>query len=210
MKICFWANSMFKIGGEQKVTAIVANKLCSLGYDVTIIVKNQENINNNIYNLSKKIHIIFLENNYVFHLNTNKFINFLRQMNRKTGIFKNNKKILKRFLCSKKLEEQILKIFNKEKFDYIIGVGGDRSFILASLKDKINSQIIGWNQMDIESHFLNKNCRYQNELNLIVPLFKQFKSFIVLTEDDQLLLKRNFNVESIVIYNSYCKEEINI
>ena len=34
-KICFFTNSMFKIGGEQRITSIIANELVKNNYDVT-------------------------------------------------------------------------------------------------------------------------------------------------------------------------------
>ena len=58
-KICFFANSMFKIGGEQRITSIIANELVKKSYDVTIIIKCNEEIDYSLYNLSKKVKLVF-------------------------------------------------------------------------------------------------------------------------------------------------------
>ena len=68
-KICFFTNSMFKLGGEQRITTEIANGLTNLGYDVTILIKQKEHIDLNLYGLSNKIHISFLDVNYDFRLN---------------------------------------------------------------------------------------------------------------------------------------------
>ena len=33
-KICFFANSMFKIGGEQRIVSLIANELIKNNYEV--------------------------------------------------------------------------------------------------------------------------------------------------------------------------------
>ena len=73
-KICFFSNSMFKIGGEQRITSIIANELVKNNYDVSIIIKCNEQIDYSLYDLSKKIRLIFLNMNYDFRLNN---INYL-------------------------------------------------------------------------------------------------------------------------------------
>lgn len=72
-KICFFTNSMFKLGGEQRVTTEIANGLCNLGYNVTILIKQKENIDLTLYGLSKNVQINFLNVNYDFRLNNTVF-----------------------------------------------------------------------------------------------------------------------------------------
>ena len=202
-RICFFTNSMFRIGGEQRITTSIVNELVKNNYDVTIIIKCKEKIDYSLYGLSKKVHLIFLNMNYDFRLNNITFFDKLRIVNRKTGIFKNRKRIIRHFFCSNKLLNKLKKIFVNNEYDVVIGVAGDRSFILSYLKEYIGGKIIFWNHMNFDAHFKNKNSRYYNEDIFIEPLIKKFDNIINLNEDDVVKFKKYYNVNSEVIYN--CK-----
>ena len=201
-KICFFTNSMFKVGGEQRITTLIANELVKNNYDVTIIIKCKEKIDYSIYNLSKKIHLIFLNMNYDFRLNNIKFFETLRIINRKKGIFKNNKKLIRHFFCSNKLLNKLKVIFKNNNYDVIIGVAGDRSFILSYLKKYFKSKLIFWNHMNFDTHFKKENSRYYNEEIFIKPLLKRFDYIINLNKDDVIKFKKYYNINSNVIYNA--------
>lgn len=202
-KVCFFTNSMFKIWGEQRITSIISNELERNGYEVTIIIKNKEEIDYELYNLSKSIKLIMMNYNYNFRLNNYKIFDYLRKINRKFGLFKNNKKLIRQFYCSDKMLNKLKNIFSTHKYDYIIWVAGDRSFILSYLKEYIDGNIIFWNHMNFDTHFKNKNSRYCNEEFFIKELLINFDKIIVLNQDDKIKFKKYFNVNSIVIEN--CK-----
>ncbi len=205
-KICFFSNSMFKIGGEQRITSIIANELVKNNYDVTIIIKCNEQIDYSLYDLSKKIRLIFLNMNYDFRLNNIKLFEYLRILNREYGILKYNKFIIRHFFCSNKILRKLKEIFKNNKFDVVIGVAGDRSFILSYLKKYIKGKLIFWNHMNFDAHFKNKKSRYYNEESFIKPLFKNFDSIINLNKDDVIKFKKYYNINSIAINN--CKSFI--
>lgn len=202
-KICFFTNSMFKIGGEQRITSIIVNELVKNNYDVTIIIKCNENIDYSLYNLSKKVKLIFLNMNYDFRLNNIKLFENLRIINRKYGIFKYNKFIIRHFFCSNKLLRRLKNIFKNNNFDVVVGVAGDRSFILCCLKKYICGKLIFWNHMNFDAHFKNKKARYYNEECFIKPLLKKFDNIINLNKDDVIKFKKYYNIDSTVINN--CK-----
>ncbi len=202
-KICFFVNSMFKIGGEQKITSLIVNELIKNNYDVTIIIKCSETIDYSLYNLSKKVNLKFLNMKYDFRLNNISLFEKLRIINRKTGIFKNRKKLIRHFFCSNKMLRKLKEIFQNNEFDVVVGVAGDRSFILSYLKDYIKGKLIFWNHMNFDAHFKNKGSRYYNEESFILPLIKRFDNIINLNEDDTEKFKKHYNVNSEVIYN--CK-----
>lgn len=81
--ICFFTNSMFRIGGEQRITSVIANGLIKNGYNITIIIKNKEKINYELYNLDPKINLIFLNYSYAFRLNNTRFFEILRKNQQK-------------------------------------------------------------------------------------------------------------------------------
>ena len=202
-KVCFFANSMFKIGGEQRMTTLIANKLVDKNIDVTIIIKNKEKVDYRLYNLSKKVKLINLDYTYDFRLNNSKFFNLLRSINRKIGIFKNNKKLIRHFFCSNKIINDLKIIFYENKYDVVVGVAGDRSYILSYLKEFISGKLIYWNHMNFDNHYINKNSRYYNEESFIKPLLKNFDEIVNLNIDDVIKFKKYYDVKSIVINN--CK-----
>ena len=202
-KICFFVNSMFRIGGEQRITSLITNELIKNHYDVTIIIKCHEKIDYSLYHLSKKVHLIFLNLDYDFRLNNITFFEKLRILNRKTGVFKNNRLLIRHFFCSNKLLNQLKNILCNNYYDVVIGVAGDRSFILSYLKEYIDGKLIFWNHMNFDAHFKSNNSRYCYEEKFIKPLINRFDNIINLNEDDVDKFKKYYNVDSEVIYN--CK-----
>ena len=97
-------------------------------------------------------------------------------------------------------------IFINNKYDVVIGVAGDRSFILSYLKKYISGKLFFWNHMNFDTHFINKDSRYYNEEIFIKPLIHNFDNIIVLNKDDSIKFKKYYNVNSIVIKN--CKSFI--
>ncbi len=81
--------------------------------------------------------------------------------------------------------KQLLKFFINNNFDFVIGVAGDRSFILALLKSVIKGKIIFWNHQSVDAHFKGVGTRYYNEKLFIDPLIKKFDEIIVLTNYDK-------------------------
>jgi len=201
--ICFFTNSMFKIGGEQRITSIVTNGLIKCGYKVTIIVKHKEKIDYELYGLSRKIDLIFLNNNYDFRLNNLKIFELLRNINRKHGTFKNNKIIMRQFFCSNQMIKELKTIFKNNKFNVVVGVAGDRSFILSYLKKYIDSKLVFWNHQSIDAHFKKTGTRYFNEELFIKPLIQKFDKIVVLTNDDKEKLDNYYSIKCKVIPN--CK-----
>lgn len=202
-KICFFTNSMFKLGGEQRITTKIANGLIEKGYDVSILIKQKEEIDLKLLGLSEKVHITFLDVNYDFRLNNTKIFEKLRIINRKTGIFYFFPRLIRHFFCSNRMLKQVSTYFKNNHFDYVIGVAGDRSFILGLLKPIIKGKIIFWNHQSIEAHFKRKNARYVKEERFIKPLLKKFDEIIVLTQNDKKLLDSYYKLNCKVIPN--CK-----
>lgn len=134
---------------------------------------------------------------------------YLEKINRKYGIFKNNAKIIRHFFCSNKIIKDLIKIFNKNKFDVVIGIAGDRSYILSYLKKHINAKLIFWNHSNVDSHYKKVGSRYYKEECFIEPLIKQFDEIIILNKDDKEKLNNYYNVNCKVISNckSFISEE---
>ena len=62
MKVCFFMNTPFTVGGEQRVTTEIANYLYTQGIEVTFLLLDKSGkINRRIYNLKDNINIKFLK-----------------------------------------------------------------------------------------------------------------------------------------------------
>ena len=58
-RICFLVDSIFSIGGVQRVTAVIASAL-SKEYDVTIVTfDNPESMNTSLYELKEALKVLF-------------------------------------------------------------------------------------------------------------------------------------------------------
>lgn len=58
MKICFLTDTIFNLGGIQRVVSVLASELVT-NYDVTILCTNEEyKVNWELYNLNKEIKVI--------------------------------------------------------------------------------------------------------------------------------------------------------
>lgn len=99
--------------------------------------------------------------------------------------------------------KQLSEFFMNNHFDFVIGVAGDRSFILSLLKTVIKGKLIFWNHQSIDAHFKKVGTRYYNEGSFINPLLKRFDEVIVLTNCDKKKLEEYYNITPRVIPN--CK-----
>lgn len=201
VKVCFFVNSMFQLGGEQRITTKVVNGLIKEGYDVTILIKYKEPVQLDLFGLSQKAHLIFLDVCYPFRLNNIPFFEKLRILNRKTGIFQRFPRLIRHFFCSNLLLKQVSLFFSSHKFDFVIGVAGDRSFILSFLKPIISGKLIFWNHQSVDAHFKTKNSRYYRESSFIEPLLRRFDKIVVLTWEDQKRFYSFYHVLPTVIPN---------
>ena len=201
IKVCFFMNSPFTMGGEQRVTRILANYLSSIdNYKVYFLLDSTERITNSKL-LNSNIEIIYLnEMNYINRLKT-KIFNKISMLNSKTGIIKNNKYLLSKTYCIKSREEEIANIINNYNFDYVIGVASKYFGILSIIKNRINSNIIAWEHSCFKAYFETKGRRFYNQNAFINDLFSKIDNYVVQTKDDYKQIKNKYNYKTIVINN---------
>lgn len=197
MKICFITPTIFNLGGVQRVVSILASELTQY-YEVDVICTSKEySINTELYNLDKKVNIIFNENLLKR--------NFLQKVKRK------GYKIINKLLDSEKIyleinypvefRKKLIKYFNLNRYDIVIGVEGDYSILLAMISDKISSKTIGWMHNSFEAYFESENKYYWGQKKIFKENLNKLSKCIVLTNDDKKLYKKNFNIEVKDIYN---------
>ena len=204
MKLCFFMNTPFTLGGEQRVTTEIANYLYTKGIDITFVLLDKSGIiDRESYQLNKNIKVCFLKEygNKKLILRR-QFKKILNKINYRTGIFSNNLDILKKIYLSKDEEEILVSNFEQMKFDYIIGVGLRYTIMLSLIKKKLNdTKVIGWQHSTFEAYFETKNSRLYNSKVLAQYMFENLNDYFVQTNYDKLKIKKEFNFEPVVINN---------
>ena len=203
-KIAFFVKDIFTLGGVQRVTTVIANAL-SLDYCIDIICFNSNGIiDRDIYGLNENIKIKFINNFYKKNIIEKIYSKIIRIINEKNNILSTSEtfcEFIKEAYYWKSMRKLLINIINENKYDYIIGVEGELSIALATIKDNIDSYIIGWQHNSYEAYFETKNKYYWNQKNIFNKYMKKLDKYIVLTDDDKYKIKENFNIDSIRIYN---------
>ena len=100
-KICFFMETPFTKGGEQRVVSIISNLLVQKGYDVSILCTDlitKEDYN--LYNLSKKVKIKYVEGyNRRRYVELSKIRTKMYSYNLRTGRFKHSLLLQKIMNC---------------------------------------------------------------------------------------------------------------
>lgn len=201
-KICFWVDTVMEVGGVQRVTSVIANGLCKY-YNITILCSDNDNsIKRNLYNISEKVSVV-KEPRY-FNLKKRPFLyKILSRINRYFGVFNINvlNKIGIEIYFPKKNINYIIEYFNKNSFDLIIGVQGNKSSLLGAISTKINCKTWGWQHNSYEAYFENKYRYHWNQKFLFKETLKNLDRYIVLNEYDAKSIKDNFCIHADYIYN---------
>jgi len=203
MKICFFCDSIFSIGGVQKVLAVIATELSKI-HDVTILtMDNKSAMDLNMYNLKESnIHIkffSFIEINkweYFTHapfsgaykkfLIHNRFTSYLYSLSS----------------FPQKRRKQLIKILNEGNYDIIIGVHAFLSIKLATIRKKLNAKkVIGWMHNSYQAFFENNPAYLDGLKSHFKFQMNKLNDIIVLTKTDAGLYKKNLGLETKVIYN---------
>lgn len=203
MKICFITNTVFNLGGVQRVVSVLASKL-SENYEIDILCTDAKfHINRELYNLSPKVNIQI--NSSLFYKNI--FIEFMvkvfRKINNITGLF-NNKKIitiLTHIYFPSEVQNNFINYLNLKKYDVIIGVEGHYSVLLGIISDRLEAKTIGWQHNSYEAYLKTKNKYYWKQDELFKEYLKKLDRYIVLTEDDKIKMKKYLNTNCERIYN---------
>ena len=205
MKVAFIIDSVFRYGGAQRVTSIIASELAK-NNDVYIINTKPVNEDYELYKLSRNVKIFNLSKRNTYHIFLHSICKVLQIVNKNTKILNKFEK-LKEYIYYKNdnyLFKEFYDIYCIEKFDYIIGVEIDQAMIPIMLKDKIekSTKIIAWQHNSSEQYFETFGTFYWNQKDIMKKYLPLFDNYIVLTEHDKEKNKELFNIESVVINNT--------
>ena len=203
-KICFYTDTVFTMGGIQRIVTNLCNSLCN-DYSITIIcehnTKKKDKIN---YNLNNNIKVKIIDNNFIISdtiifapIKASKF--FIRKL--KLNKTKFGKKVLD-FDYKVFKRKRLIRFFREEQFDYILAESLNCCLYLSKLKPKINSKIIGcW-------HSSYKNYLIDNTKEEIKKSIENLDNTIVLSKADVNLIKKDLNLNVDYIYNFISSKEM--
>lgn len=203
-RICFLVDSIFSIGGVQRVTAVIAGAL-SKDYDVTIITfDKQEQKDLTIYQL----------NNYPLHY---QFISYPSVNPTKAWLCKAYsylyRKLLPQFSITsdiyahssfpKERRRALTTILQKGQYDIIIGVHSFLAIRLATIKKELgNTKVIGWIHNSFEA-LLRKGSPYLGpELKFHYGRqLQKLDEVVVLYQQDAEMYRQAYGFLPVNIYN---------
>lgn len=201
-KVCFLVDSIFSIGGVQRVTAVIAKKLAK-EYDVTIFTfDNKKSFDTQLYGLNEQnIHYQFFAYPDVAWLK-----GFLYKVHRAIYIKLKLKsqwhsKVYAITSFPSEQRNAILPALQKGNFDIIIGVHAPLAERLATLhKDLPKAKVIGWLHNSYEALF-------GQDSNYIGPT-KQYHYVRQFKKLDELVVLCNNDAKQFTNYDNYIKPTV--
>lgn len=203
MKICFVTDTVFNLGGIQRVLSVLSSELAEY-HDICILCTDDKyKINRNLYNLNEKVNIKFEEDlvnkNFILKI----YLKLLKILNIKTGIFNREKFVnkLAKVYYPLKIQNNLIKYLNSNKYDIVIGVAGYYSLLLGIISDQLAAKIIGWQHNSYEAYLKNKGRYHWNQDVLFEKYISRLDKYLVLTEHDKNMFFYENKIESSVMYN---------
>ena len=203
-RLCFLVDSIFTIGGVQRVTAVIAEALAK-NYHVTIATfDNPEIKDTSLYQLA----------DYPIKF---RFISYPRINPTKNKLCKTYSYLYRKILpkCRltsdlyahssfpKERREALIKILHEEKYDAVIGVHAFLAMRLATIKKDLgNTKTIGWIHNSFEallregSPYLGIELKYHYGRQL-----QKLDEVVVLYQQDAELYQETFGFKPSTIYN---------
>lgn len=204
-KICFITDSVFSIGGVQRVTAVIAKELAK-DYDVTIVTfdpKGQKDTS--LYGLN--------EANIKYKFFTYPRVGKIKQLLCKvySGLYlkmqlqgKQWSDLYAHSSYPSELRNALVKELAKGKYDVIIGVHAPLAARLASLRKQFpNAKLIGWLHNSYEALF-GKSSLYigARRTRHYIYQFRKLDDVVVLCQDDAHRFHHyDTQFQPLVIYN---------
>ena len=187
-KICFVVDSIFSIGGVQRVTAVIAKELAK-DNDVSVVTFDQpEQLDTTLYHLDEaKISYRFFSYPQISKLK--RYI-----CKAYSGLYLKLQPKAKwcsdLYACSSypsELRNALLSELQKGQYDVIIGVHAPLAARLATLKKQLpNTKLIGWLHNSFEALFGKDSHYYIGEKRRkhYIYQFKKLNATVVLCQDD--------------------------
>lgn len=202
-RICFVTNTIFSIGGVQRVLAVVAKKLAEQ-CDVTILtLEDIPDCDRSVYELDQSdIYYIFFRFPKVSRLNdlVHKTVSgFYKKFLPKNQF---TSEIYAHSSFPRCMRNSLIQTLNQGNYDVIIGVHGGLSMKLATIRKQLNARkVMGWMHNCYDAFFTNRPAYYEGLEDHFKWQMKKLEDFIVLSHTDAQLFSENMGLSPTVIYN---------
>lgn len=205
-KIAIFTNSIYTMGGEQRVVCLMANEFAKKN-EVTIFTMDSERKKEQLYHLDPKISVNFYR---PYYLDAISFL--LRAMTHLFPmiVYDCYPSMLKRAYCHDKYADLMEELI-KDKFDTVIATSWQLSIVLGMVCEKYNTKFtsIGWEHSSFEAYFREKYRYLYNYEELFKNKVRHLEHIIVLNEDFAQKYNEKLGLSCKVIYNpkSFCSKE---
>lgn len=205
IKICFYCDSIFSVGGVQRILAVIAGAI-SAKHEVTILTLDKpEQEDLNMYELGQR----------------NIRFRYISLPYRKMGIFALQNIqlfIQKRIIPQIPITSQwygyssfphtqrkvLIGELNNENYDIIVGVHAFLSLQLASIRHRLKARrVVGWMHTSFNAFFNTPGFYLYEQKNQFRHEMTKLDGIIVLTNYDRGLYERELNLFPIAIYNPF-------
>ena len=203
-KLCFLVDSIFTIGGVQRVTAVIAGAL-SKDYDVTIATfDNPEKKDLSMYQLGDyHLHYLFISYPNISPIKNKlcKAYSYLyRKIFPKCGLTSD---LYAHSSFPRERKNALIKVLQEGKYDAVIGIHAFLAIRLATIKKELGStKTIGWihNSFDAllrdGSPYLGTELKYHYGRQL-----QKLDNVVVLYQQDAEMYQQAFGFRPTSIYN---------
>lgn len=202
-KICMVVSSVFSMGGEQRVTSVIANELAKNNEIIIYTMDNEADRKKNPYHLNEKIEIRYTKQPQ-FGLLNRILRRTIREMNEKTSLLYKKKafyKLLEYAYFQKAWQKQLVTELSGEAYDVIVGVSGGNSLRLGLIAEQLNCKTVGWEHNAYEAYFKTPGYYFWHMDQLFGESARHLDSCVVLNQYISDRYKEAFQVDCDVIYN---------
>lgn len=203
MKICFLVNSIFNLGGVQRVVSVLASSLVEK-YDVEVVcLDDKYKENRDLYNLNEKVIVKFAPNIMKKSIHTKAFSKVIRAINNNSKLMNNMIfcGAIKEAYYPREIQKRLLKYLHENNYDIVIANEGNLSMLLAIINDNFKGKAIGWQHNSYEAYFQTPKEYVWNQDILFKNYLNRLDEYVVLTKHDKKMIEEKFNIVCSQIYN---------
>lgn len=197
-KIAIFTNSIYTMGGEQRVVSVMANEFVKK-HDVTIFTMDPPDSNNNLFQLSPKVNV---ERYLPYKGDAISFV--FRAMTHLTPwiVYDLFPAILKRAYCCRRYAKKMHDLIGGN-FDVVIATAWQFTIILGQVCEEYphNFKAIGWEHSSFEAYFREKYYYLYQHEDFFKENAKYLDYVVVLNNDYARKYKDFLDIDCQVIYN---------
>lgn len=205
-KIAIFTNSIYTMGGEQRVVCVLANEFVKK-HDVTIFTMDAPGNNNNLFQLSPQVNV---ERYLPYRKDAVSFL--FRAMTHLTPwiVYDLCPAILERAYCCKRYADKMHGLIG-DRYDVVIATAWQLTIILGQVCKEFshNFKAIGWEHSSFEAYFREKYIYLYRHEEFFKEYVKNLDDVVVLNRDYAGKYKEFLDIDCQVIYNpkSFVNEE---